>query len=197
MTTCTPIYGLPVVEGSDDPCDIDGWSCDFATAVESQLDALDAVVQRTSTTIPMVWIRRTTPYVSTVGSFSYVPEFDTVVVDTDNMADLTTMSTGVTFNTPGVYQIWYSARGIRSLPGGSSAAPTISIDQGKYSPILLPPYDNRQGSLAGQVSVTGSGQISMNPLQNLFLNIALGGLVGNFITWSDIHFGAFYLGDPV
>src|SRR6185436_11526075 len=89
--TCTPIYQLPYPTGASRPCDYDETSCEFAEAVEAQLDLLDAVVLRTETTIPTAWIKTSLAFFTVQNAAQnaiYQPPFDTVVVDTDNMADL-------------------------------------------------------------------------------------------------------------
>jgi hypothetical protein len=198
MTTCT-VNGIPIVEGSDNPCDIDDYTCAFAAAVEAQLTSLDAIVTRTATTVPVAWMRRTTDWVTAVGDSTNIhPDFDTVVSDTDNMVDLNTTSTGFTVNTPGIYTFWYSLRGVTALPSGSSAAPIVSIRPSIFPSFLFLTQDSRRGDVAGQASVTGQGQVnvSASELQTFFLEITSGGVVGNFITWNHIDFGAFYLRDP-
>lgn len=146
MTTCTPLYQLPVVEGSDRPCDIDTWSCNFATAVESQLDSLDTIVARTATTVPMVKVTMTVPVTfgneTTSGATSNL-NFDTVEVDTDNMFDATVSTQQIFFPTKGIYNIminmWGSTTGggnqdnfggsVKLFPGilGSFATSTVVV----------------------------------------------------------------------
>lgn len=117
MTTCTPLFGLPVVEGSDRPCDIDQWSCDFASAVESQLDTLDGIVQRTATTVPMAKVISTVPVTfgneTTSGSTPNL-SFDTVAVDTDNMFN-SSFPEQIFFPTKGMYgmhlNVWATTTG--------------------------------------------------------------------------------------
>lgn len=90
MATCTPILGLPYAEGSDAPCDINDTLCEFAEAVESALDALDSMVDRTIDTVPMVQVKLTAPLttVSAGGSTVITVPFDTISFDTANMVSL-------------------------------------------------------------------------------------------------------------
>jgi hypothetical protein len=125
VSTCTRVYQLPLPEGTDRPCDYSEISCGFATGVETQLDLLDGVVLRTATTIPMAWVRTTTPYVvaqnATQSAVVTVP-FDTVVVDTDQMSDLAQFSSGVTTTRDGLYLVWVYFRAVATV----AAAPNIN-----------------------------------------------------------------------
>ncbi len=201
MATCTPIYGLPVVEGSDRPCDVDDWSCNFATAVETQLEALDEVINRTFVTTPMAWVRSTTSVTQIVGiGGALQPNFDTVVVDTDNMVDLNANAARILTQHGGMFYLWYSARGTRLLPGGSSAAPIIQFT---VSPLtVLPtlttlwvPQDERGGSVAGDFAISGGGYMIIPAGTSLLLSLQVGGLNGNSLTYNDVHMGAFWVGD--
>lgn len=116
MTTCTPIYLIPVVEGSDDPCDIGDTICDIAEVVEEQLDRLDALVARTAATIPMFKGAMTVTQTFTASSpdTSVPANLDTVYVDTNAMFDSGFPDT-ITFNTPGTWlmtsNIWSDTSG--------------------------------------------------------------------------------------
>lgn len=129
MTSRTPIYQLPYAEGSDRPCDIDTVSCAFANAVEAQLDALDAIVARTSSTVPF-------GYAMNSGDMSYnnnIPSafslfFDTTLVDTDNMIDLSFDNTSIYIKTAGVYSVFYSVE--MTAPSGST---TVGITPYVYT----------------------------------------------------------------
>ena len=106
---CTPIYGLPYATGSSDPCNIGSTGCEFAEAVEVQLDALDAIVDRTALTVPlgfMAYSGRQDYNNNQPGA--YVPFFDTTLVDTDNMIDFSSDPTLMTIRTAGVYALFMS-----------------------------------------------------------------------------------------
>lgn len=100
MPAETPVYGLPYQVGSDPPCfgpgtgcdNLETLWCDFSEIVETQLDLTDLVIARTATAIPMAQISVFPPADANLifpGLFDdSVLAFDTVVFDTDNMADL-------------------------------------------------------------------------------------------------------------
>lgn len=106
MTTCTPIYGLEYQTGSDRPCDAPAVWCAFADSVEAQLNTLDALVDRTIDTVPMVRVRKTTttPITFAVATnYSASVQFDTVDVDTANMVDLIANPFLITLPRAGIY----------------------------------------------------------------------------------------------
>jgi hypothetical protein len=104
--SCTPIYTLPYATGSSDPCNIGSTGCAFATAVEEQLDSLDATVAQLQSP-PFA-------YASNLAELSYnnnipgnfVPTFDTTLADTDNMIDLSLDATSIYIRTAGVYSVF-------------------------------------------------------------------------------------------
>jgi len=125
MATCTPIYGLAVVECSDRPCDIDGTMCQFAQDVEVELDRLDAIVARTVTTIPQAVVASTESVTYTVVSSGiFATTFDTVLADTDDMFDAT-VPQQILINTPGVYSLSANIWGTTTGAGGNSAGITL------------------------------------------------------------------------
>jgi hypothetical protein len=104
--TCTPIYGLPYPTGISDPCLVGDTGCDFAAAVETKLDELDAIVTRLNNP-PFAYASNIAEMQynnSTPGSF--VPFFDTTMADTDNMLDLALDPTIITIQTAGVYSFF-------------------------------------------------------------------------------------------
>jgi hypothetical protein len=131
--TCTPVYGLPYATGASRPCNIGSTSCDFAAAVENQLNLLDDVVLRTQTSIPMAWVRTKTAFTMTQNAAQNVSvsaPFDTVVVDTDNMADLVAFSPGLTASRSGLFLTWVYVRStatVNSL-GGNNLQVTFFIE---------------------------------------------------------------------
>lgn len=86
MSTCTPIYGLPYIVGTDAPCNQDDTWCAFTAAVETQLDRFDTIVDRTADTIPQFQVSTSAGY--TFPTTSRNVGFDTVNADTDNIVDL-------------------------------------------------------------------------------------------------------------
>lgn len=108
MPTCTPIYGLPYAEGSDAPCDIDETLCAFATAVEAELDELDAVVDRVADTVPMVQVKMTSPLSTTsFGNTTITVPFDTISYDTAGMVSLAANPYTITLPRPGRYLVTF------------------------------------------------------------------------------------------
>jgi hypothetical protein len=197
MATCTPVYGLAMVDCSDRPCDIDDTMCQFAKDVEAQLDALDSTLDRTFVTVPIAQIRRTETFVRTVGeSGNNFPTFDTVVADTDNMVDLTSNSTGFTIQTAGVYYVWYAGRGTIALPSGGGASPSMSVSVIGLSSGPFP-FDGRYGGFAGAFAITGATQVSVPAGSFIAVSLGAGGTVGNTNTYTDIHLGAMWIGDVV
>ena len=153
MATCTPIYRLPVIEGTDDPCDQSDTWCAFATAVEAELDRLDAVVDRTVDTIPMAQVRLTIPRLQAPnpggGTPQFVP-FDTIDVDTADMVDLTADPFTITLPRFGLYRVHLYVEGTtagagnewrvsaRTASGSSqpSSASQTYLDDGS-TPVLI------------------------------------------------------------
>lgn len=105
MTTCTPIYMLPYQDCSDRPCDAPGVWCDFAAAVEVQLDRLDVLINRTVDTIPQFEVS-VGAYIFPVSSNRTVA-FDTINVDTDNMVNLAEDPLSFPINTFGHWLFYF------------------------------------------------------------------------------------------
>jgi hypothetical protein len=104
--TCTPIYELPYPTGNSNPCLVGDTGCDFAAAVETRLNELDAITARLQG-VPFA-------YASNIAEMQYnnalpgsfVPFFDTTMADTDGMIDLASDPTILTCRTAGVYSIF-------------------------------------------------------------------------------------------
>jgi len=125
MATCTPIYGLAMVECSDRPCDIDDTMCQFANDVEVELDRLDAIVTRTATTIPQAVVAFTESTTYTVVPASNFPTvFDTVLADTDDMFD-SAVPEQILINTPGMYSLSANIWGKTTGAGGNLAGTNL------------------------------------------------------------------------
>lgn len=145
MATCTPIYGIPVVEGSDRPCDVGSAICNIATEVEVELDRLEDLQDRTADTVPMLKVVATIPIVNVADgtSHTFPLNFDTVVVDTDNMFN-SGFPSDITFNRAGVWlmncNIWTHSTGA----GGLQLSAGISI--------IVPPGLTGFGSSTAQSS---------------------------------------------
>jgi hypothetical protein len=131
MTTCTPLYNIPVVEGTDPPCDIGNTLCAIAQAAEVQLDALDSLEARTAATIPLLKVAMTIaqPTVSTASDSTIALNFDTVLVDTDNMFD-SSFPDVITFNHPGIWlmtaNLWSTTTGAGGVNDGQGVSIVLS-----------------------------------------------------------------------
>lgn len=104
---CLPYYTAsdPLCLNTGTVCDEHTVWCDFAELVEAQLTAFDEVVDRAATSVPMAWIETTTPFTFSPGGSSLAVPFDTVRVDTDNMADLDANASALTVTRSGLYQL--------------------------------------------------------------------------------------------
>ena len=120
MPTCTPIYGLTYAICSDRPCDIGDTFCEFANQVETELDRLDGIVDRSVDTVPQARVRLTIPRQQGTnpggGTLVLVP-FDTVDVDTANMVDLVSDPFTITLPRFGVYFIHFNVEGTTAGAG--------------------------------------------------------------------------------
>lgn len=114
MPTCTP-SGLPMVDCADPPCDVEETLCAFAEALEERFDALDEVIERTNSTVPMavVEIGEPIPYIPPISTELF--SFDTVLADTDNMYNSAAPDV-LTINTTGVWSV--TATGWGTTTGG-------------------------------------------------------------------------------
>jgi hypothetical protein len=183
MPTCTPIYGLSYPICSDPPCDVAGTFCEFTNQVETQLDRLDGVVDRTSDTIPQFQVSISAPY--TLTGTSIVIAFDTVLVDTDNMVDLTTDPFSFPINTPGRWFLYFNASangnitiqenwtiGISNTP--ITGAPNIPAqnyeDNGTINPSFLDGSGIQRYPSAGQ-----RVRMFANPATRIVLTATFGG----------------------
>lgn len=131
MPASTPIYGLPYQVGSDPPCfgpgtgcdNLESIWCDFAALVEAQLDAVDDVVARTATSIPMAGVSLTFPAgqpdPSALPPAGQIIPFDTVMFDTDNMVVQDTDGFFITPRRNGVYLVAVNIF-FRAPTGGAS-----------------------------------------------------------------------------
>lgn len=199
MTTCTPIYQLPVVEGTDRPCDFDDFSCDFTAAVETQLDSLDAIVRRTVTTVPMAWVSSSTPQTKTFAAADPSVTFDAVIVDTDNMVDLTT-SNGITIKTPGMYYIWTYVHGTMTTMAGPSGSPSFDtsfflLSTTDSNANFLPEGETLTYALNDVITLVGSTMAPLLATEAIFPTISGSGQTGDAWTADEIQFGAIWMSD--
>lgn len=184
MVTCTPIYMLPYAEGSDPPCDIDETLCAFAADVEALLDRLDAEVDRTYDTVPMVQLKLTAPltFVSSGNSTITIP-FDTISFDTANFVSLADNPYQINLPRGGRYLASYQVQ-IASVLSGDTVASTFASTTGTVTPCQelyisdgsLPVYMNSGGELR-----YSPGGLSPSDTQATALTFVLNVLTGTFV----------------
>ena len=198
--TCTPNYQLPYPTGASRPCDYDETSCEFAEAVEAQLDLLDTVVLRTETTVPMAWIKTSTSFftVQNAGQNAiFEPPFDTVIVDTDNMVDLIQFN-GITVNTPGLYLCWIYVRGTATAVIATDTNNLYSIflnPPGALSNNWFPPVKFTQVQL-NQVQRQGVLTVLLLPADTqVGFTITPSAQPGDTMLFSDVEMALTWLGD--
>src|SRR5262245_14030422 len=205
MTTCTPIYQLPCVEVTDRPCDIDTTSCEYAEAVEEQLDALDDIVAGTQGTVPFAYVANSGDMTYNNSILLFIPFFATTLADTDNMVNLAADNTAIYINTPGVYSFFVSAE--ITLPPGAS---TLQV-----SPVLLNVNDSQVSGntdyFIGNFSASSSMPVkntlgrldnscftaewiwNANAGDRYMVEIAVGGSLGINTTIHELRIGAVWL----
>lgn len=186
MATCTPVYGLPYAEGDDPPCDIGETLCAFADAVEAELDRLDAVVERTVDTVPIVQLRLTAPFTFTTTTNTTVTiPFDTIDVDTAEMADLTLSPYQITLPRGGRYLTAFQVE-IAAITSGDTVI--ASFSPGAYDQYIsdgsTPVYLNGGGEL--RYAPTGSGVPvdTTSPIVSFTLSVLSGTFTVNAVTVS-------------
>lgn len=206
--TCTPTYGLPFATGVSRPCNIGSTSCAFATAVEEQLDALDAVAGRLQN-IPFAYGSNIAEMVynnSIPGNF--VPFFDTTMADTDNMIDLSLNPSVITINTPGVYSFFINAEVsvsvggtdltwnpiIKNTSGSGVLDPSVQITSFTSSPNMPLRTD---GTRVANICFTGEfmGNVGAGYTFSSFLNV--GGPANTLSFIQAYRAGAIWLRDPL
>lgn len=105
MTTCTPIYQLAIVEGTERPCDVAAPMCALAQSVEEQLTRLDGIIGRTYTAIPMAKVAISAPQTIQTSALAadIAIKFDTVLEDSDSMVNLSQSDIFVTLRKTGLF----------------------------------------------------------------------------------------------
>lgn len=197
MTTCTPL-GLVYPDGGDRPCDVAPVTCDFVNGVESYLDQLDALVQRTDTSNPMAWIATTVPLQVLIGGGTYVAAFDTVVVDTANMVDLSALS-GITITRDGIYALGYYVEGTNSQVNPTMSAltnigsPNLTISIGGLG--QLPAFTQPMLANGSLVTASPVGFFDLMEGDAVNLNLSSGGTLGDSYTATNMVLYAVWLGD--
>lgn len=207
MTTCTPIYRLPVVEGTDNPCNYGDTSCAFAGAVEAQLDVLDGAVARTQGTIPFSMMSIAGDIAVPSTTLTYTVQFDTTLVDTNNMIDLALDNTSIYIRTAGVYTFFVSLEATLS-PGATSLQSTQLITSASGGPVsgntdylianftasASMPIKNTGGRL-DNCCYTGEYICNCNVGDHYQLVVVVAG--GTTTTIHEVRIGALWLRDPL
>lgn len=197
---------LPYFEGSDNVCVNTGTlcepstvMCDMAALVEAKLDGFDALVARIGTTTPMAWVTR--DVVLRVSS-QFRTAWTAAVVDTDNMVNLDIDPYIIRFNTSGLYQLFYSFRGLSTIgvPGDvlvvgssvdvSSAAPYPGVGPNFYDASAASNASNQYLTISASAvwPFTAGQSISLSSFQ-------MSGTVGDGAVWSAIGMGVAWLGE--
>lgn len=168
MTTCTPIYGFVYAECDDRPCDIGETFCQFSEQVETELDRLDAIVDRTVDTVPLAQVRLTVPfsYDNGIGGNANVSvPFDTVDVDTADMVDLTANPTRITLPSFGRYVVAFQVVISSVIPSGDIMGASLSDASDAYlSDASAPAYFNSGANIRYSntpFADTGTGILSL------------------------------------
>lgn len=200
---CLPYFECtdPLCVNTGSLCEPSTVWCDFATAVEAKLDEFDAVAQRTAVTVPMVWLETSVPLVTTAGVGSSFPvAFTSVVVDTDNMANLDENNNGFTIVTPGLYEILFYAIGLTETAGSNiSSLPSIRFTPSNvaYAPVSQNELTMDFNVQVDDVIVTPQIQqvlpLQAGQLASTVLDIS--GTNPNTITYSYIMVSATWIGD--
>lgn len=126
----------PICLNTGDQCDPSTVWCDFAGLVDARLTAMDEVVQRTAVSTPIGWAETNVPilFPNLFAATTYLPVFDTVRVDTDDMVSLDALPSVLTVQTSGLYQIVAYTQGVFDTAGGT---PQLIIDIGLNPTVSL------------------------------------------------------------
>lgn len=185
MPTCTPIYRLPYPIGADPLCEVDTTFCAFATAVETELDRLDAVVDRVADSVPMAQVRQTVTRTYAANTTSAVL-FDTVDVDTADMVDLSANPFVIQLPRFGRYHVYGQVFGTSVGAGNSltmrpSTANDVYLDDGS-----TPIYSNASASIR---------YTNVTPSDTTTGALTLTVLAPTAPTITAVTFGVYWLGD--
>lgn len=124
MVALTNSQYLPYPTGTDRRCDAPGTWETFAELLEGKLSALERYAARLSPTVPIAIVSKlATEPLQTAGSYPIT--FDTVMVDTDGMTDLSVNPFVITPRRSGRYQIVVTAM-IEAL-SAVGQTPTIAV----------------------------------------------------------------------
>lgn len=202
MVTCSPIYGLEMVEGSDRPCDFADPQCAEVATLREQIDLLEGINNRTAATIPIVKIAMTvaavagtdSEFTSTNANTLTRVVFDTVMVDTDNMFT-SDQPQQITVNTPGMYGLYMQMQIASTAGSGSEGRMFVRTDISPLTRIMQDCVTFAPGGVfniacSGAWPIPAAGTVLVPGIQ---FNITIPDTVLPLY----IEFGAFWLGDLV
>lgn len=200
MVTCSPVYGLETIEGTDRPCDFADTQCAEVQTLREQIALLDGINNRTAITIPIVKIAMTIPaeagtdaqLTSTSTNLLIRPIFDTVMADTDNMftSDLPDQ---VTINTPGMYGVFMFLQIASTAGSGSEGRMTTRVD---IAPLTRIAQNNLTFAPGGVFYLASSGAWPVPTAGTVLapgIQFSINGV--DTVLPLYIEFGAFWLGD--
>lgn len=207
--TCTPIYGLPYATGSSPPCNIGDTMCDFATAVETQLDLLDAAAARFQEP-PFAYATNTTAqtYDNNLPS-AFVLTFNTTLADTDNMIDTAFDPASIYIRTAGVYSFFVELDLLIASTGtsltcrpkildalGSQIGGNFDYQTFRFSAPSVMPTKN-DGIKLANVCFTAEFIADVGVGYSYSNEITVGGTLGTISTTQTYRAGAIWLRDSL
>lgn len=200
MATCSPVYGLETIEGTDRPCDFADTQCAEVTTLREQIALLAGINNRTAITIPIVKIAMTIPaeagtdaqLTDTSANLLIRPTFDTVMADTDNMftSDLPDQ---VTINTPGMYGVFMFLQIASTAGSGSEGRMMTRVD---IAPLTRIAQNNLTFAPGGVFYLASSGAWPVPTAGTVLapgIQFSINGV--DTVLPLYIEFGAFWLGD--
>lgn len=200
MVTCSPVYGLETIEGTDRPCDFADTQCAEVTTLREQIALLAGINNRTAITIPIVKIAMTIPaeagtdaqLTSTSTNLLIRPIFDTVMVDTDNMFT-SDQPQQVIVNTPGMYGLFFQMQIASTAGSGNIGGMTGRVD---IAPTTTIARDNVSFAPGGTYNMAFSGAWPV-PVAGTVLVPGIQFLINSPDTVLPLYieFGAYWLGD--
>lgn len=105
---------LPYFLCTDDPCLNTGTVCepstvfcDFTALLDTKISAIDNIIGRTATAIPLAKVARNSVFTIDTNVVNYDARivWDTVVEDNNDMVDLELNPRAITVHTPGIYMV--------------------------------------------------------------------------------------------
>lgn len=147
MVAYTPDFCLPYFEGTDSPCVDTGavcapstvW-CDMARIIDDTFTGWDAIISRAVTSFPYAQVAVSdVPFTFTSGASnlgSSLVTWDTVVGDSDNMADLSVDATTLTIRRSGIWELHCVAVWLSSISDTQLSITLLHPGAPKISPVF-------------------------------------------------------------